>query len=204
MPPMPTQTLGSITGPVVMVGFGSIGRGTLPLLDRHIDFDRARCTVIDPDDRDRAILDAHGVRYLREHITPANYRDLLTALLTEGEGQGFCINLSVDTSSLDLMRLCRELGVLYIDTVVEPWPGFYYDASADNATRTNHALRTTVLDERRANPGGPTAVSCCGANPGMVSWFVKAALVRLAGESSSGASVVSGPSSSRAFTGGRW
>jgi homospermidine synthase len=27
---------------------------------------------------------------------------------------------------------------------------------------------------------GPTAVSCCGANPGMVSWFVKQALLNLA------------------------
>lgn len=176
------QQLASITGPVVMIGFGSIGRGTLPLLDRHVDFDRSRCTVIDPDDGDRAVLDEYGVRYLRERITPENHRSILTSLLTEGDGQGFCINLSVDTSSLDIMRLCRELGVLYIDTVVEPWPGFYYDTSADNATRTNHALRTTVLDERRANPGGTTAVSCCGANPGMVSWLVKAALVQLAAD----------------------
>lgn len=172
----------TITGPVVMIGFGSIGRGTLPLLDRHIDFDRSRCTVVDPDDRDRAILDEYGVRYLSDHITPDNYETLLTPLLTEGEGQGFCVNLSVDTSSLDIMRLCRRLGVLYIDTVVEPWPGFYYDAGTDNAARTNHALRSTVVEERRRSPGGTTAVSCCGANPGMVSWFVKAALVRLASD----------------------
>ncbi len=180
VPAVPSGTLGHITGPVVMIGFGSIGRGTLPLLDRHIDFDRSRCTIIDPDDRDRSLLDEYGVRYLTAHITADNYRDLLTTLLTEGEGQGFCINLSVDTSSLDIMRLCRDLGVLYIDTVVEPWPGFYYDNERDNATRTNHALRSTVVDERRASPGGPTAVSCCGANPGMVSWLVKAALVDLA------------------------
>lgn len=182
--PGPTDhpVLGHITGPVVMIGFGSIGRGTLPLLDRHIDFDRARLTVIDPDDRDRAILDHYGARYMRVHITEDNFRDLLPALLTEGEGQGFCINLSVDTSSVEIMRLCRELDVLYLDTVVEPWPGFYYDGARDNATRTNFALRKTALDERHRSPGGPTAVSCCGANPGMVSWFVKAALVRLAGD----------------------
>jgi homospermidine synthase len=179
---VPDQVLGRISGPVVMIGFGSIGRGTLPLLDRHIEFDRDRLTVIDPDDADRAVLDEFGVRYLREHITPHNYRALLPPLLSEGSGQGFCINLSVDTSSVDIMRLCRELGVLYIDTVVEPWPGFYYDAEPDNAERTNHALRQTVLDERHRSPGGPTAVSCCGANPGMVSWFVKAALVRLAAD----------------------
>ena len=37
-----------------------------------------------------------------------------------------------------------------------------------------------MLDLRRAHPGGPAAVTTCGANPGMVSWFVKQALVNLA------------------------
>jgi homospermidine synthase len=37
-----------------------------------------------------------------------------------------------------------------------------------------------LAEKRKKNPGGTTAVSCCGANPGMVSWFVKQALVNLA------------------------
>ncbi len=176
------QILARITGPVVMIGFGSIGRGTLPLLDRHIAFDRSRCTVIEPTGANRAIADEYGVAFVEEHLTPDNFRSILTPLLTAGAGQGFCINLSVDTSSLEIMRLCRELDVLYIDTVVEPWPGFYYDPSTDNALRTNQALRQTVVEERRRSPGGTTAISCCGANPGMVSWFVKAALAHLAVE----------------------
>jgi homospermidine synthase len=172
----------AITGPLVMIGFGSIGRGTLPLLARHLDFDRDRAVVIEPDDRCRNLVESFGVSFLHERVTAENHRELLTRLLTAGTGQGFCVNLSVDTSSLDIMRLCRELGVLYIDTVVEPWPGFYYDPDADNATRTNQALRASVLAERERSPGGTTAVSCCGANPGMVSWLVKEALVRLAGD----------------------
>ena len=173
---------GTITGPLVMIGFGSIGRGTLPLIERHFRFDKARMVVIDPSDADRKLLDERGIRYVQERVTQANYKDLLKPLLTEGEGQGFCVNLSVDTGSLDLIKLCRKLGVLYIDTVVEPWLGFYFDAKADNASRTNYALRETVRAEKTRNPGGTTAVSCCGANPGMVSWFVKKALVNLSSE----------------------
>jgi homospermidine synthase len=171
-----------ITGPVVMIGFGSIGRGTLPLIERHFKFDRSRMVVIDPDDSHRSLLDERKIRFIRQAVTRDRYRHLLTPLLTEGEGQGFCVNLSVDTSSLDLMRLCRELGVLYIDTVVEPWIGFYDNPKAGNAARTNYALRETVRREKAAHPGGPTAVSCCGANPGMVSWFVKQGLLNLAGD----------------------
>jgi len=173
---------GEITGPIVMIGFGSIGRGTLPLIERHFRFDKSRMVVIDPSDADRALLDERGIAFVKEHVTKKNYKDLLTPLLTAGEGQGFCVNLSVDTSSLDLMKLCRKLGVLYIDTVVEPWLGFYFDKEADNASRTNYALRETVRAEKAKHPGGTTAVSCCGANPGMVSWFVKQALVNLAAD----------------------
>ena len=32
---------GEITGPIVMIGFGSIGRGTLPLIERHFKFDKS-------------------------------------------------------------------------------------------------------------------------------------------------------------------
>jgi homospermidine synthase len=170
---------GTIDGPIVMIGFGSIGRGTLPLLERHFKFDRSRLVVIDPDDSSREILDRHGVRFIHQAVTRDRYRHLLEPLLTSG-GQAFCVNLSVDTSSLDIMRLCRDVGALYIDTVVEPWPGFYFDRSAGPEARTNNALRATVREEKARHAGGATAVSCCGANPGMVSWFVKQALVDLA------------------------
>ncbi len=171
---------GTITGPIVMIGFGSIGKGTLPLIERHFNFDRSRVVVVDPDDRDRALLDERGVRYVQAAVTKENYRELLTPLLTNGAGQGFCVNLSVDTSSVELMEFARELGVLYIDTVVEPWTGFYFDTSLGPDERSNYALRETMLAARRRNPGGTTAVSTCGANPGMVSWFVKQALVNIA------------------------
>lgn len=169
----------TISGPIVMIGFGSIGRGTLPLIERHFHFDRSRFVVIDPSDEDRGLLDERGIRFIQQGVTRENYRDLLAPLLTAGGGQGFCVNLSVDTSSLAIMELCREIGALYIDTVVEPWIGFYFDKTKGPGDRANYALRETVLEARRKSPGGTTAVSCCGANPGMVSWFVKQALLDL-------------------------
>jgi homospermidine synthase len=176
----PSSQLGRIDGPVVMIGFGSIGRGILPLLERHMEFDRSRMVVIDPDDANRKLLDDRGIKYIKAGLTKDNYREILTPLLTEGEGQGFCVNLSVDVSSVDVMKLSRSLDAFYIDTVVEPWLGFYFDDKLDTGARSNYALRETMLHERRNNPGGVTAVSCCGANPGMVSWFVKQAVVDLA------------------------
>jgi homospermidine synthase len=173
---------GEITGPIIMIGFGSIGRGTLPLIERHFKFDMSRLVVIDPREDIAEYLQSRNIRHIRSHLSKDNYKDVLKPLIKNVEGQGFCVNLSVDASSVDLMKLCRKYGMLYIDTVIEPWPGFYFDTDADNSARTNYALRETMLKEKARRPGGTTAVSTCGANPGMVSWFVKQALVNLAND----------------------
>ncbi|MGA0878153.1 MAG: saccharopine dehydrogenase C-terminal domain-containing protein [Ilumatobacteraceae bacterium] len=178
---MPDVPLATIHGPLLVIGLGSIGRGLLPLLERHLDFDYAAAVVIDPDDTHRAIAEKFGFAFLHEGLTPDNYRQILSRIFA-GSRSGLCINVSVDTSSVDIMRCVRENGALYIDTVTEPWEGFYLDHSVGPAGRTNEVLRAQVLAERRRSPGGPTAVSCCGANPGAVSWFVKEALARLAAE----------------------
>ncbi len=169
-------------GPIVMIGFGSIGKGTLPLLERHIGFDRNKFVVIAPEDQDRRLLDERQLRFLHVAITKENYREVLTPLLTAGPGRGMVINLSVDSSSVDLMELAKDVDAFYIDTVVEPWPGLYTDRSRSISARSNYALREEVLALRRRRPDGVTAVSCCGANPGMVSWFVKQALLDVAAD----------------------
>ena len=170
----------TITGPIVIVGFGSIGKGMLPMIERHLKYDKSRITVLDPKDEGRkALCDKHGLHFIQKGLTRDNYRELLTPLLTQGGGQGFCVNLSVDTGSVDIMELCNEIGALYIDTVNEPWLGFYFDSSKGAAARSNYALRETTLAAKKARkPGSTTAVSCCG----MVSFFAKQALVNLAAD----------------------
>ena len=98
---------GTITGPIVMIGFGSIGKGTLPLIERHFTYDEARFTVIDPDDSDRRLLDERGIRFLHQAVTRDNYRELLGSLLKEGSGQGAVVafgNEKTFTAGLDSFR----------------------------------------------------------------------------------------------------
>jgi homospermidine synthase len=169
-----------IDGPLVMIGFGSIGRGILPLIERHIGFDRDQFTVIEPSGDFAHILADHGIRHLQTALVPENFDAVLRGLFPDG--RGFVVNLSVDVDSIELMLLCQELGVQYIDTVVEPWPGFYFGSTLPNAERTNYPLREKVRALGKRFVGGPTSVSCCGANPGMVSWLFKEALLRLAAD----------------------
>src|SRR3990167_7193388 len=100
----PSGLYGEITGPVVIIGFGSIGKGVLPLLERHFKYDKSRLVVIDPSGENRSILDAHGIKYITTGLTKDNYKQVLIPLLKNGGGQGFCVNLSVDVGSVDVMR----------------------------------------------------------------------------------------------------
>jgi homospermidine synthase len=162
---------------MVMVGCGSIGRGVLPLILRHLDISPGQITVITADDRARAEADELGIDYHRLPLDPENFRSELEGRLGAGD---FLVNLSVDVSSTDLVRLCFERGALYIDTCIEPWAGAYTDPTAPAAQRSNFALREAMLALRRELGPGPTAVIAHGANPGLVSHLVKQALLNIA------------------------
>src|SRR5260370_25179357 len=95
--------LARFDGPIVMIGFGSIGKGTLPLIERHLAFDRAKFVVIAPDDTDRKLLDERQFRFMHLAITRANYRDVLTPLLTGRPARGMIVNLSVPPASRQLL-----------------------------------------------------------------------------------------------------
>ncbi len=169
--------LANFTGKIIFIGFGSIAKGVLPLFLRHLPLtsDRIRIVAADPDNE--GIASRYGIPYHQISLTESNYRPVLDPLLEKGD---FLVNLSVFVSSIALIELCREKEVLYIDTSIEPWEGGYTDTSASASARSNYVLREAALEFGRKNPGGPTAIVCQGANPGMVSGFLKQALLNVA------------------------
>lgn len=168
-------------GSLVLIGFGAIGRGLLPLIHRHLGLDGHSLYVIDPSDANAAQIAAYGGTYIQAAVTADNYAEILRPLLSEG-GQALCVNVAVDVSSVAVMRLCRDMGALYVDASVEPWYGFYKDQNMAPAARSVYALRESMLAEKALSVNGPTAVTCCGANPGLVSWLLKQALLTLAAD----------------------
>ncbi len=164
-------------GRLVVVGFGSIGQGVLPLLLRHIDLRPQQITIVTAEPRGADIAAEYGVRFVEQALTRENYRTVLDPMIGSGD---FLLNVSVDVSSVALIELCRAKGVFYLDTCIEPWPGGYTNPNLPPAARSNYALRESALALRRENRSGPTAVLTHGANPGLVSHFVKQALVEVA------------------------
>ncbi len=166
-------------GRIVFVGFGSIGQGVLPLVLRHIGIAPERITIVTAEDRGSEEAAKYGIKFVKERLTRENFRRVLTALIGRGD---FLINVSVEVSSVALIKLCWEKGAMYLDTCLEPWPGGYTDPTVPAAKRTNYALREEALALRTGNPRAPTAVLTHGANPGLVSHFVKQALLNIAAD----------------------
>src|SRR4029077_14053676 len=92
----------------------------------------------------------------------------------------FLLNLSVDVSSVALVKLARERGALYLDTCIEPWAGGYTNSDASVDSRSNYTMRLEALALRQGAKNAPTAVLTHGANPGLVSHMVKQALLNIA------------------------
>jgi homospermidine synthase len=166
------------SGRLLMLGCGSIGQGVLPLLLRHLDMPAENISILTADARGSKVAASFGVREEILPVTRENYREVLGARLRAGD---FLLNLSVDVSSVALVQLCREIGALYLDTCIEPWAGGYTDLSLTPSQRSNYALRESMLALQN-DATAPTAVIAHGANPGLVSHFVKQALLNLAAD----------------------
>ncbi|MFZ0107644.1 MAG: saccharopine dehydrogenase C-terminal domain-containing protein, partial [Thiobacillus sp.] len=117
-------------------------------------------------------------------LTRENYRAVLAEELRPGD---LLLNLSINVGSVDLIAWCQENGVLYLDACIEPWAGGYYDNALTPSQRSNYGLREAALALRR--PTGrpaPAAVLTHGVNPGLVSHFVKQALLDIAATTGDG------------------
>jgi len=164
-------------GRIVMVGFGSIGQGILPLILRHIGTSSDRITIVTAEDKGNSEAQEFGVRFVKNALTPENYRSVLEPLIGAGD---FLLNLSVDVSSVALIQFARERGALYLDTCIEPWAGGYTDPHLPVEARSNYHMRLEALKLRKGHEKSPTAVLTHGANPGLVSHLVKQALLNIA------------------------
>jgi len=173
---VPPDPLVRFEGRLLMVGFGCIGRAVLPLLLRHLDMDRQRLRIVTDRGDHAEVALQQGVSMRVQALTPENHRQMLAEELGPGD---FLLNLSINVGSVDLIAWCQAQGVLYLDACIEPWAGGYTDETLTPSQRSNYTLREQALALQPARPG-PTAVLTHGVNPGLVSHFVKQALLDIA------------------------
>lgn len=164
-------------GRLVIIGCGSIAQGVMPLLFRHLDLSPKNVTVVTADEEGRKAAHEYGLQFIQKPLTEKNMRGHLEPIVGKND---FVLNLSVNVSSLDLIRFCQERGALYLDSCIEPWEGGYTDPKLTISQRSNYALREAAMALRKEFSQGHTAVIANGANPGLVSQLTKQALLNIA------------------------
>lgn len=169
-----------LPGKLVFVGFGSVGQGALPLLLRHLDIRKDGVRIITADEYGAAEAAAFDIPFRIDPLTRENWRDRLDKIIEPGD---FLVNVSIDVSSTDLIEYCMARGAMYLDTCIEPWVGGYTDTTVSAAHRTNYALREKARAVNARYGKNSTAILTHGANPGLVSHFLKQALLNVARDS---------------------
>jgi len=87
---------------ICLIGYGSIGKGLLPLILRHFTYDNF--TIIDPHPVE-APVPSDKYKFVQLAITTTNLKEELDKIFVNKTG--FCVNMSIDTSSRDITLYCQ-------------------------------------------------------------------------------------------------
>jgi len=162
---------------LMLLGFGCVGQGLLPLLLRHLDISSARVLVVSACEEGRDVATTAGCEFINARLTVDNFQAFLVRHLDRGD---MLLNLAVDVSSVALLQWCQPRAVHYLDTCIEPWQGCLLNTDLPLAERTNYVLRESALALKKRDDWQSTALLAHGANPGLSFHFLKRALLDLA------------------------
>lgn len=167
------------TGKMLFLGFGSIAQGVLPLMLRHIEMTPDQITILTAQDTGRAVAKACKVKDFRvQTLTRDTHVAVLNDILKSGD---ILVNLACNVSSPDLIAYCLEHGIIYVDADLWPWVTNAYPADAAEDERSSYDMREKTLALRQKSwPTHATASITQGVNPGLVSHFLKQALINMA------------------------
>ena len=164
---------------ILFVGYGAVAECTLPILFKHIKVAPKNVTVIDFEAKEEKLAQwtKKGVNYFREKVTEENMHSLLGKHLSEGD---ILIDLAWNIDACEILQWCHDKGIRYINTSVEVWDPY----AGGKKHPTERTLYWRHMNLRRMTAKwkekGPTAVIEHGANPGLISHFVKQGLIDIA------------------------
>ena len=158
----------------VIVGLGNIGQSLLPLIRKT--WPTWHLIAIDQvvDGARQKIAKQFQVQAIEQRIHALNHEQVLGRLLGPGD---ILLNLAVEVSSHDLIRLAQSRGAHYLDTCIDPW---HYETPNSTTHISNYALREQIRQLAEKSGGQTTAVVAHGANPGFISVLAKQGLLRMA------------------------
>lgn len=164
---------------IVIIGYGSVSQCTLPLLMEKLDISLENITLIDFVDKSRSLkkYTNQGLRYICEKITSKNLDQILSQYLGNG---GLLIDLAWNIDANDIIKWCHDHNVLYVNTSVEVWDPTEGFLTRSLLEKSLYLRQMKLLELSRDWKDAPTAVVDHGANPGLITHFVKQGLLDIA------------------------
>ncbi len=165
---------------ILMIGYGSVAKCTLPILLKHIQVSYQNITVIDFVDK-RSDLQPwikKGIKYFQERVTSDNFREVLAKHVSAG---GLIIDLAWNIETREVLEWCHQNKVLYVNTSVEEWDP-YSDIDKKSPFEKSLYYKQMAIRKvaRKWKTGAVTAVVDHGANPGLISHFTKKGILDIA------------------------
>ncbi len=166
-------------GRVLIIGFGSVAKCTLPILLKHIRIPCGNITIIDFEDKSQELArwTAQGIHFFRRKVTPETLDLILSEYLGPG---GLLIDLSWNIDCCELLQWCHDHEVLYVNTSVEVWDPESEIFTATSYEKSLYFRQIRLKGLTRDWKDAPTCIVDHGANPGLISHFAKQGLVDIA------------------------
>lgn len=162
---------------ILFVGYGAVAECTLPILFKHLKVPAKNVTVMDFVDKKAKLAKwiKKGVQHVQDRVTEGNMATILAKYVGPGD---ILIDLAWNIDACEILQWCHDNGVRYINTSTELWDPYSVGANAHPTTKTlyyRHMNLRRMLAKWQTK--GPTAVIEHGANPGLISHFVKQGLI---------------------------
>ncbi len=166
-------------GRILVIGAGGVSRCVLPLLLKHLRMPTERITVIDMTDCREALSTVlvEGVQFVRDRITQDGYAEQLSKYVDTGD---MIIDLAWNIDTCEMLQWCHDHGVTYVNTSTELWNPYVENAKVTDRTLYVRHMAVRKMVAGWGNVKGPTAILEHGANPGLVSHFMKMGLLDIA------------------------
>lgn len=164
-------------GKILIIGYGSVSMCTLPMLLKHVKVPFENITIIDFEDKTEALKPwtDKGIKYVKNRLTQQNFNETLSKFVSNGD---MIIDLAWNIETCDFLQFGHDNKVLYVNASVEEWDP-YTDQEKKSAYEKSLYYRHMLIRELKSKwkEKGTTAVLDHGANPGLISHFVKQGLV---------------------------
>ncbi|MDD4183356.1 MAG: saccharopine dehydrogenase NADP-binding domain-containing protein, partial [Candidatus Omnitrophica bacterium] len=166
------------TNKVLIIGYGAVAKSTLPILLRHIKIPYRNVTIIDFLDKKAELKSwiQKGAHFYQEKITPQNITKILSKYVDAGS---LIIDLAWNIDCIDILQWAHNNKVLYVNASIEEWDP-YSDIHTKTSLEKSLYHRYVMLSEISKEWNSTTAVVDHGANPGLISHFVKQGIVDIA------------------------